>query len=84
MKSGNLTSWNPLGHSRPVTGVLFSSLWWWYGHTSSFENYQNSQREPFQILKVNCCSYQHLSALIQHITALEGYRNQDVTDYASQ
>jgi len=48
----------------------------------SFENYQNSQREPFQILKVNFCSYQHLSALIQHITAHEGYRNQDVTDYA--
>jgi len=22
MKSGTLTSWNPLGHSRPVTGLL--------------------------------------------------------------
>jgi hypothetical protein len=23
MKFGNLTSWNPLGHSRPVTGLLY-------------------------------------------------------------
>jgi len=23
MKSGNLNSWNPLGHSRPVTGLLY-------------------------------------------------------------
>ena len=22
-KYGNLTSWNPLGHSRPVTGLLY-------------------------------------------------------------
>ena len=26
MKSGNLTSWNPLGHSRPVTGLLYLYL----------------------------------------------------------
>jgi len=25
MKSGKLTSWNPLGHSRPVTGLLLLS-----------------------------------------------------------
>jgi hypothetical protein len=23
MKSGNLNFWNPLGHSRPVTGLLY-------------------------------------------------------------
>jgi hypothetical protein len=23
MKSGTLTSWNPLGHSRPVKGLLY-------------------------------------------------------------
>jgi len=27
MKSGNLTSWNPLGHSRPVTGLLYIYLY---------------------------------------------------------
>ena len=26
MKSGNLNSWNPLGHSRPVTGLLYLYL----------------------------------------------------------
>jgi hypothetical protein len=26
MKSGKLISWNPLGHSRPVTGLLYSFL----------------------------------------------------------
>jgi hypothetical protein len=24
---GNLTSWNPLGHSRPVTGLLYLYLY---------------------------------------------------------
>jgi len=24
MKSGNLNSWNALGHSRPVTGLLYT------------------------------------------------------------
>jgi hypothetical protein len=33
-KSGNLNSWNPLGHPRPVTGRLYllfdvSTRWWW-------------------------------------------------------
>jgi hypothetical protein len=26
MKSGNIISWNPLGHSRPVTGLLYLLL----------------------------------------------------------
>jgi hypothetical protein len=26
MKSGNLNFWNPLGHSRPVTGLLYLYL----------------------------------------------------------
>jgi len=26
MKLGTLTSWNPLGHSRPVTGLLYLYL----------------------------------------------------------
>jgi hypothetical protein len=32
---GTLTSWNPLGHSRPVTGLLFitaTSPFYWLGH----------------------------------------------------
>jgi len=28
MKLGTLTSWNPLGHSRPVTGLLY--LYFYY------------------------------------------------------
>jgi hypothetical protein len=27
---GTLTSWNPLGHSRPVTGLLYLYLYWTY------------------------------------------------------
>jgi hypothetical protein len=77
-----LTLWVLLGLLRVSFYLLCNSLWWcWSGHTSCFENCQNSQLEPFKIFKVNYCSYQHLSALIHHITALEGYRNQDVTDY---
>jgi len=26
MNLGTLTSWNPLGHSRPVTGLLFTVM----------------------------------------------------------
>jgi hypothetical protein len=28
MKPGNLTSWNPLGHSRLVTGLLYLYLYY--------------------------------------------------------
>ena len=34
---GTLTSWNPLGHSRPVTGLLYL-LQKKYGVVSNFEN----------------------------------------------
>ena len=34
MKSGNLNFWNPLGHSRPVMGLLY--LYWVVLNTSGF------------------------------------------------
>jgi hypothetical protein len=35
IKSGNLTSWNLLGHSRPVMGLLYLYLYLYLDSTSS-------------------------------------------------
>ena len=39
MKSGKLTSWNPLGHSRSVTGLLYLTLGWHTEGTWFYRDY---------------------------------------------
>jgi hypothetical protein len=44
---GTLTSWNPLGHSRPVTGLFYVYLYLYYNKQSNVTIYEgNVQKNP--------------------------------------
>jgi hypothetical protein len=43
---GTLTSWNPLGHSRPVTGLLYKAK------TGTFEKPNKIEETVFQMINV--------------------------------
>jgi hypothetical protein len=47
---GTLTSWNPLGHSRPVTGLLYLYLYLYLYNRKHAENIANCMDSEENIL----------------------------------
>jgi hypothetical protein len=91
VKSGNLTSWNPLGHPRPVTGLLYS-IAYIYIHTLRYKKYWGHSPPPAAKLRLcleGSTERQYRKVLVkyshQQLTGdIYAARGQGLTSYSQQ
>jgi len=80
---GTITSWNPLGHSRPVTGLLYIRDWCVLHYIlsavfSSQSKVNASTARPIETLVSECIYVAHVKREFVRVHAMKAYRGVEV------